>query len=184
MRKTKSWKKKKKKEARYFTSYAMWPNCAKELQLHRRVLMTISQLPFNITLSTPSSRANSSPRLAAKVLTSRTVEGSRTCRDSEVITKSASLRITTPILARFALLKKAPSKLSLNHDVSRGYHDVFGLIEDEGARVWCQENSSYLSFVCSRICPRVPIALPSQRLFRQFHRAQTTILKKLSRIFC
>ena len=75
--------------------------------------MRIAQSPSRMILFSPISIANSRALRAARVSTSRTVEGNRICYEREVMTRPASFRTTTPIPARLSWLKKAPSKLIL-----------------------------------------------------------------------
>ena len=107
-----------KKDARYFTSFAKWPNWAKEWLLNWRALMRIAQSPSRMTLFTPISIANSRAFHAARVSTTRTVEGNQICYEKEAMTRPASFRTTTPIPARLSWLKRAPSKLILKLELS------------------------------------------------------------------
>ena len=75
-------------------------------------LMRIEESPSRITLFTPISAANSRALIEASVSTSNTVAGKCICCESEANTSPASLRMTTPIPARFSLLKSAPSIFS------------------------------------------------------------------------
>ena len=82
-------------------------------------LMRIEESPSRITLFTPISAANSRALIEASVSTSNTVAGKCICCESEANTSPALLRMTTPIPARFSLIKSAPSIFFFlhNHDL-------------------------------------------------------------------
>ena len=56
-----------KKDVRYFTSSAKWPNWTKEWLLNWSAMLRIAQSPSRMTLFTPISIANSRALRAAKV---------------------------------------------------------------------------------------------------------------------
>ena len=111
-----------KKNARYFTSSAKWPNWAKEWLLNWRALMRIAQSPSRMTLFTLISIANSKALHVAGVSTFKAVESNRICCERKAMTKSTSFRTTTPIPARHSWLKRAPLKLILKLELSRVFN--------------------------------------------------------------
>lgn len=91
-----------KRGARCWASLAMWPTWASDCFMLWSALIRISQSPSSITMSKPSSRANSSTLLVAKSSTSRIVEGSGSYWVKEAITIPMLSRMITPMPAHYS----------------------------------------------------------------------------------
>ena len=163
----------------YCTSFAIWPNGARDWWSLFKVFMMSWESPFIITQSIPSFAANSTALRATSAFTSVIVKGRGIYWEREAITKPLSFCITSPILAQCSFSNRAPLKLTLYHCGVGGCHDSRGWPQCKIGAGCPFENSWIRSLACWSSFPSDTIPLARHRLFLLFHKVQATIEKSV-----